>query len=123
MGEVLTGKAICSQYSDLQNDAFGTDDHQFVLTTIAKEALYDVPCTFSNNGKNLITYKEWANDPENYDDYHTDNVKQMVDHLHEGGKLPPMIVGKDLSLYDGQHRLTAYSLLPEIKEVTVYKEV
>ncbi|MCO7127106.1 ParB N-terminal domain-containing protein [Sporolactobacillus shoreicorticis] len=123
MAELLTGKEICGRYSDLQHDAFGTEDHQFKRITIEKEKLYDVPCSFSNNGKNLVTYKEWANDPENYDDYHTDNVKQMVDYLQEGGILPPMMVNRDLSLYDGQHRLTAYSLIPEIKEVEIYKEV
>ncbi|MCL1631716.1 ParB N-terminal domain-containing protein [Sporolactobacillus sp. CPB3-1] len=123
MAEILTGKDICSRYNDLVNDAFGTDEHRFMLTTIDKEQLYNVPCSFSSNGKNLLTYKEWANHPENYDDYHTDNIKQMIDYIHEGGKLPPMIVTKDLSLYDGQHRLTAYSMLPEIKEVEIYKEI
>lgn len=123
MVELVTGKEICSRYSDLENDAFGSDEHEFTLTKIAKEKLYDAACSFSSNGKNLVTYKEWANDPENYDDYHTDNVKQMVDHIHEGGTLPPMIVNKELGLYDGQHRLTAYSLIPQITEVVIYKEV
>ncbi|MCO7175833.1 ParB/RepB/Spo0J family partition protein [Sporolactobacillus kofuensis] len=123
MADILTGKEICSQYSDLANDAFGSEDHRFILTKVEKEALYDAACSFSSNGKNLVTYKEWKNDPENYDDYHTDNIKQMVDSIHEGGALPPMIVNKDLGLYDGQHRLTAYSLIPEIKEVAIYKEV
>jgi hypothetical protein len=123
MADILTGKDICGQYNDIENDTFGSEDHRFTLTKIAKEALYDAACAFSSNGKNLVTYKEWANHPENYDDYHTENIKQMVDYIKEGGSLPPMIVNKDLGLYDGQHRLTAFSLIPEIKEVDIYKEI
>ncbi|CAM3118355.1 ParB N-terminal domain-containing protein [Sporolactobacillus spathodeae] len=123
MIEKITGKEICSKYSDIENDAFGTDDHVFILTKLPKEQLYDAPCPFSSNGKNLVTLDEWAKDPENYDDYHTDNVKQMVEYIQGGGNLPPLIVDKSHGLFDGQHRLTAYSMLPEIKEIDVYQEI
>ncbi|GGL51803.1 ParB/RepB/Spo0J family partition protein [Sporolactobacillus putidus] len=123
MTTYYTGKEICSKYNDIENDDFGTDAHRFILTTVAKETLYEVPCSFSSNGRNLLTLKEWEEHPENYDGYHTDNIKQMVDSIKEGGTLPPMIVNKDLGLYDGQHRLTAYSMIPEIKEVQIYKEL
>ncbi|WP_100486202.1 hypothetical protein [Sporolactobacillus pectinivorans] len=123
MAEYLTGKEICSRYSDIENDAFGTEDHRFALMTVNKESLYDAPCPFSSNGKNLMTFKEWENHPENYDDYHTDNVKQMIDYIHEGGKFSPLICDKEFGLYDGQHRLTAYSMIPEIQNVRIYKEI
>lgn len=123
MAEILSGKEICGKYSDIGNDAFGTEDHRFILMKINKEDLYGAPCSLSNNGRNLMTFKEWENHPENYDDFHTDNVKQMIDYIHEGGKLPPLIVNKNLGLYDGQHRLTAYSMMPEIKQIEIYKEI
>ncbi|RYM06652.1 hypothetical protein EWH99_01950 [Sporolactobacillus sp. THM7-7] len=123
MTEYFTGKEICGKYSDLENDAFGTDNHRFILTKVNKEELYDAPCAFSDNGRNLVTYKEWEEHPENYDGYHTDNVKQMIEYIKDGGSLPPLIVNKKMGLYDGQHRLTAYSMIPSIKEVKIYKEV
>lgn len=123
MTEYITGKDICSRYNDIENDAFGTDEHKFILTDVDKESLYDAPCSFSTNGKNLMTFEEWEKHPENYDDYHTDNVKQMIDHIHEGGSFPPLICNKDFGLYDGQHRLTAYSMMPEINKVQIYKEI
>ncbi|MFX3619351.1 MAG: hypothetical protein ACE3JK_17755 [Sporolactobacillus sp.] len=123
MTETLTGKEICSRYSDIENDSFGTDQHHFILTKIAKEELYEAACSFSSNSKNLLTYQEWEKDPENYDDYHTDNINQMVEYLRDGNKLPPLIVNQKLGLYDGQHRLTAYSMIPEIHEIDVYKEI
>ncbi|MFT8364186.1 MAG: ParB N-terminal domain-containing protein [Sporolactobacillus sp.] len=123
MDKIYTGKEICSKYSDLENDLFGTEDHHFMLTKMVKEQLYDAPCAFSRNGRNLVRLDEWFADPENYDNYHTDNVKQMIDSLQSGGTLPPLIIDKKLGLYDGQHRLTAYSMLPAIQEVIVYKEI
>lgn len=123
MAEYFTGKEICSKFSDLKNDAFSTEDHHFVLIKVDKETLYDAPCAFSSNGRNLVTYQEWESHPENYDDYHTDRLKSMVEYLKKGGKFPPLIVDKNLSLYDGQHRLTAYSMIPTIHEIEVYKEI
>ncbi|RYL92633.1 ParB N-terminal domain-containing protein [Sporolactobacillus sp. Y61] len=123
MTEILNGKEICSKYSDIENDSFGTEDHQFALTRVDKKDLYDAPCSFSSNGKNLMTYEEWKKHPENYDGYHTDNVKQMVEYIREGGHLPPLIVNKELGLYDGQHRLTAYSMISEIEKIDIYKEI
>ncbi|MFT8871866.1 MAG: hypothetical protein ABF868_06200 [Sporolactobacillus sp.] len=123
MNDIFTGSQICGQYSDIRNDAFGTDDHRFILTRIDKEKLYDRPCLYSSNGKNLVTLGEWERHPENYDGYHTDNIHEMVEFLKSGGKLTPLIVNTQLSLYDGQHRLTAYSLIDTIMDIDVYKEI
>ncbi len=47
----------------------------------------------------------------------------MINHVRVGGLLHPIIVNKDGILIDGSHRLTAYSIMGEIENITIYQEV
>ena len=60
----------------------------------------------------------------------TENREENIDLTNNskiygngGGLLPPIIVNKDGILIDGSHRLTAYSIMGEIENITIYQEV
>lgn len=120
--KVYTGREIINMFGNIQNDVFGDDNHLFVLLTVNKEFLYDKVCV-DKRSYNLKTYEEWQNDADNYDNYHTDTINSMINYIRDGGKLPPLIVDKDYGLYDGQHRLTAYSMMDEIQNIEIFKEI
>lgn len=116
---ILTGKQLKMRY-DVQNDSFD-DDSKFMLLTINKnelinKSIYDGSCD------NYFDLNKWEQHGDNYDNYHTDTISNMIDYLKEGGNLPPLIVNKNLGLYDGQHRLTAYMELDSIINIEIFKE-
>lgn len=119
--KIYTGKEIVEKYVNIQNDVFA-DEREFLLEEIHKEELYDCVC-WDGSSKNLKTYEEWEKDDDNYDQYHTNTIDEMVSFIKNGGELPPLIVNKDYGLYDGQHRLTAYSLIDDIETIKVFKEL
>lgn len=117
---LINGKQIKDRY-DVQNDCFD-DDSYFELISINKyelinKSIYDGTCY------NYFSLEDWREHGDNYDDYHIISIINMVKHLESGGNLPPLIVNKDLGLYDGQHRLTAYMECNKIINIEIYKEV
>lgn len=119
---MITGYEIYNKYDNIQNDIFATSDRIFELTKIKKEDLYKAKC----NGRpvcNLLTFEEWLVRNDNYDFYHTDTIYEMIKIILNKESLPPIIVDKDLGLYDGQHRLTAYSMVNSVEYILCYKEI
>jgi hypothetical protein len=103
------------QYTDFK------DESKFELVIINKGILYNK--INYNNSKNLVTFNEWKVDNDNLDGYHTDTINNMIKYIKDGNKLPPIIVDKNYGLYDGQHRLTAYSMMKDIENIEVLKEM
>lgn len=92
------------------------------MVKINKEDLYNKVCC-DGVSLNFKSYNDWLSDEENCDAYHTETIDGMINCIQQGGTLPPLVVNKNLGLYDGQHRLTAYSMINEIIEIEVFKEV
>lgn len=87
----------------------------------AETCFYD--STFDLRAVNITDIKDyqdgitslwwWENKSgDNYDDYHTNRVLEMMDMFKEDNEaLYPIILNKSLKLYDGHHRLTALNEL------------
>lgn len=121
MDKILyTGEEILNKYGNIQNDSFHKED-LFELIIVPKETLYDKLNV--EGGRNLVSYDEWKNDSDNYDGYHTETIDNMIDIFNEGKTLPPLIVDENWGLFDGSHRLTAFSLIDTIKEISGLKRI
>lgn len=95
---------------------------RWILVKINKEDLYDKICC-DGVSLNFKSYSDWLNGEENYDRYHTESIDVMIEYIRKGGILPPLVVNEGCGLYDGQHRLTAYSMMDEINIIEIFKEV
>lgn len=114
------GYEILNMYDNIQNNEF--KEGRFILIEINKEFLYDKICC-NGNDVNLISYDDWNNDEDNYDNWHTDNINNMIEYINEGNTLPPLIVNRNYGLYDGQHRLTAYSMIDSVDHIKIFKQI
>lgn len=123
IGDTLTGLELISLYDNIQNDEFAEDCKIFKLIKVNKEIIYSARPNGCSSWKNLKTFNDWLNAEDNYDFYHTDTVYDMVKLFREGKDLPPLIVDTEYGLYDGQHRLTAYSMIDSIEDIFIFKEL
>ena len=123
IGDTLTGLELISLNDNIQNDDFAEDYKLFKLMKVNKEILYSARPNGCSSGENLKTFNDWLNMDDNYDFYHTDTVYEMVKLFSEGKNLPPLIVDTEYGLYDGQHRLTAFSMIDSIADILVFKEL
>lgn len=123
LGDTLSGELLISMYDNIQNDDFAEEDKIFKFMKVNKEILYSAKPNGCSSGTNLITFNDWLNMDDNYDFYHTDTVYEMVKLFRAGKNLPPLIVDSDYGLYDGQHRLTAFSMIDSIKDILIFKEL
>ena len=122
IGDILTGVDVLSLYDNIQNHDFAEEDKLFKLIKINKEELYSASPNGCNS-KNLKTFNEWLNSTDNYDFYHTDTIYEMIKLFKEAIELPPLIIDSKNGLYDGQHRLTAFSMIDSISDILVFKEL
>lgn len=117
---IYTGEEMQNKYGNIQNDSFHKKD-LFELNIVPKEQLYD---NLNVEGeRNLVSYDEWNNDSDNYDGYHTETIDNMIEIFNKGETLPPLIVDENGGLFDGSHRLTAFSSINTIKEISVLKRI
>lgn len=113
--EKLNGKELYKIYPDIDYDEYNNEKINFILQSISKELLY------KNNLCSIYNY--FDEDEENISDRHENTIYGMIEYLRTGGILPPIIIDKEGCLIDGSHRLTAYSMMNEIKNIDIYQEL
>lgn len=115
MRKEINGKELYELYTDIVCDEYNNEKVKFNLRVIPKEIL------FKDNLCHIDDY--FDEDEEEVDERHEKTIYSMINHVRGGGLLPPIIVNKDGILIDGSHRLTAYSIMGEIENITIYQEV